>query len=191
MPIEPSKRDLAAVVLAGGAGLRVGGRDKGLMEQGGVTLVERVLARLAPQIGQVLISANRNQDRYARFGFPVVADLQAGFHGPLAGISAALAQSPARWLLTVPVDALEFPGDLAVRLHQRALELDAAVTVAHDGTRRQPLFALYRRELAEAARRSASEDAAVWRFQDSCGAQEVQFPDAVFGNLNELASSGG
>ena len=51
-------------------------------------MVAHVLARLAPQVGDVLINANQNLDRYRAFGQPVVADAVGGFAGPLAGLHA-------------------------------------------------------------------------------------------------------
>jgi molybdopterin-guanine dinucleotide biosynthesis protein A len=176
---------LTAVILAGGAGTRVGGRDKGLIEQGGVPLVEHVRSRLAPQVGRIVISANRNAERYARYGERVLADASAGYAGPLAGIAAALMLSESEWIITVPVDALEFPDDLCARLVQAERDEDTLVTVAHDGARRQPLFALYHRSLANAALAAAAgPDAAVWRFQDAQGAVEVRFAGARFANYN-------
>jgi molybdopterin-guanine dinucleotide biosynthesis protein A len=196
---------LTAVILAGGAGTRVGGRDKGLIEHEGLPLVEHVRRRLAPQVSRIWISANRNLEGYAQYGERVLADereaydgprqgellgkTERGVHaGPLAGIATALAACESEFLLTVPVDSLEFPEDLATRLLEAMDSQEVSIAVAHDGERRQPLFALYRRELAPAARGAArSEDNGVWRFQDRHGAREVAFADARFENLNTLS----
>jgi molybdopterin-guanine dinucleotide biosynthesis protein A len=181
---------LTAVILAGGAGSRVGGRDKGLIEHRGMPLVAHVRARLAPQVERIVISANRNASAYAAYGERVVADLGEGHRGPLAGIAAALAGCGTEWLLTVPVDALEFPDDLAATLVAAQRRTIAPILVAHDGARRQPLFALYHRRLAAAAlAAAASGDNGVWRFQDAHAACEVAFAGARFENLNEIGEA--
>ena len=71
-------------------GRRMGGVDKGLVELDGQPMVAHVLARLAPQVGALLINANQNAERYAAFGYPVVADAVGGFAGPLAGLHAGM-----------------------------------------------------------------------------------------------------
>ena len=198
---------ITAVILAGGAGTRVGGRDKGLIEHEGLPLVEHVRRRLAPQVTSVWISANRNLERYSQYGERVLPDerevhagprqgellgrVERGLHaGPLAGIATALAACESEFLLTVPVDSLEFPDDLARRLLEAMDSAEVSIAVANDGAQRQPLFALYRRELAPAARGAArSEDNGVWRFQDRHGAREVAFEGARFENLNTLSAS--
>ncbi|HEX7917560.1 molybdenum cofactor guanylyltransferase MobA [Rudaea sp.] len=178
----------AAAILAGGEGRRVGGSDKGLLPLAGKSLIERVVDELQSQVGSILICANRHADEYARFG-KVLADAGQGFHGPLAGIANALANNSADWLLTVPVDAPSPPRDLAARLYGAATAARADAAVAHDGERRQPLFALYRRGLAQTAAQALADDLPVYRWQDAIGAVEVDFSDQAqcFANLNTLA----
>ena len=178
---------LAAAILAGGEGRRVGGSDKGLLPLAGRPLIERVVGVLKPQVGSILICANRHAGEYARFG-RVLADARPGFHGPLAGIANALVHSAADWLLTVPVDAPSPPCDLAARLHAAAMAARADAAVAHDGERRQPLFALYRNGVAQAAAHALEGDLPVYRWQDGIGAVEVDFSGRAqcFANLNTL-----
>lgn len=95
---------VAAVILAGGQGRRMGGADKGLLDYRGRPLVEWVLDALAPQVAEILISANRNLDRYARYGRRVLPDALPDFPGPLAGVLAALDAVDTEWLLAVPCD---------------------------------------------------------------------------------------
>jgi molybdopterin-guanine dinucleotide biosynthesis protein A len=115
---SPIALPVTGVVLAGGRGVRVGGRDKGLIHWHGKPLVEHMLAQLAPQVARMLINANRNPDRYAAYGHPVVADAQADFPGPLAGMLAAMTACEDDWLLFVPCDSPWLPEDLASRLYQ-------------------------------------------------------------------------
>jgi molybdopterin-guanine dinucleotide biosynthesis protein A len=175
--------DITAAILAGGEGRRLGGRDKGLEPLAGKPLIEYVIATLRPQARNLCICINRNNAQYATFAM-VCPDRAGGFHGPLAGISAALAACETAWLLTVPVDCPRPPPDLA----QRLLATGARAAVAHDGRHRQPLFALYHRDLAADAESSLQRDLPVWRWQDEVGAVEVDFsgmPQA-FLNLNTV-----
>jgi molybdopterin-guanine dinucleotide biosynthesis protein A len=178
---------ISAAILAGGAATRLGGRDKGLEPLGGRPLVDWVLDALRAQVNELMIVANRNLDAYARRAHTIV-DAVPGFSGPLAGVAAALAENRADWLLTVPVDCPCPPPDLVRRLASAPqAETGGAAWVAHDGIRRQPLFALYRSGLARSAARAAQAGQGPQRWQDAIGAIEVDFVDqrTHFTNLNE------
>lgn len=175
---------ITAAILAGGAGTRLGGRDKGLEPLDGLLLVEHVIGALR-DVDAVLIVANRNHDAYACHA-RTIADATTERRGPLAGIAAACAACETPWLLTVPVDCPQPPVDLVARLLPAALAAAVPAAVAHDGTTRQPLFAVYRRELAESAARAAEAGQGVWAWQDAIGAHELDFSDCQqqFHNLN-------
>src|SRR5690606_42031777 len=64
---------VTGLILAGGQGTRMGGRDKRLVPWRGPALVAHVHARFAPQVARVLDSANRQRDAYAGYR-EVVAD---------------------------------------------------------------------------------------------------------------------
>jgi molybdopterin-guanine dinucleotide biosynthesis protein A len=139
--------DITGLVLAGGRGLRMGGLDKGLQEFHGIPLALHALQRLRPQVGQVLINANRHHEAYRTFGAPVVADASADFAGPMAGVLAGLHHCTTPWLLVVPCDAPWFPLDLASRLAAAAARAGAKAAVAQDHdaqgqARLQPVFCL-------------------------------------------------
>lgn len=177
----------SAAILAGGAATRLDGRDKGLEPLAGQPLVAWVLSALRAQVQEVTIVANRNREAYAGHA-PTIADALPGFRGPMAGIAAALAACRTRWLLTVPVDCPRPPADLAARLEMAARHAPGrAAFVAHDGARRQPLFALYRSDLAVSAARAAQSGGGPRYWQDEIGAIEVEFPDrhSHFTNLND------
>jgi len=182
-----SRLDISAAILAGGQGSRVGGQDKGLLPVAGNPLVAWVAERLREQVGTVFVCANRNADRYAQYG-RVVADAATGFHGPLAGIAAALAACTTRWLLTVPVDSPCPPQDLAACLHRAAATAGAAAAVARAQTQREPLFAIYDVAACGSVLDALARDIAVWRWQDELGAVEADFSGraADFRNLNTL-----
>ena len=119
MPL--TRNSITGLILAGGRARRMGGEDKGLIPLAGRPLIAWVIAALAPQVGRILISANRNQAAYAAFGHPVIGDEAGGteltgFQGPLAGIAAAMTRMETPWLLTLPCDAPLAPADLASRL---------------------------------------------------------------------------
>lgn len=112
---------IAGLILAGGQGRRMGGRDKAFVTLAGRPLVAHVLDRFAPQVGAVAISANGDAARFTRFAIPVLPD--AAEHtgeGPLAGVLAGLAWAAAQgadMMATVPVDLPFLPRDLVMRLH--------------------------------------------------------------------------
>jgi len=118
---------ISAVILCGGAGQRVGGADKPLLPLGDRPLIEWVLQRIQPQVDHVLISANRNIDRYARYG-EVVRDQEPNPAGPLAGIRAALSACSTPWLLACAGDAPFLPHDLVQRFLERLRQTDPSHT---------------------------------------------------------------
>lgn len=145
------KSQITGVILAGGRGSRMGGVDKGLQNFQGVPLALHALRRLAPQVDQVLLNANRNRAAYEAFGAPVWPDDSAAlgeeYAGPLAGFLTALAHCNTPYLLTVPCDTPLFPPDLAVRLAEALARENADIAVASareaDGQLRpQPVFCL-------------------------------------------------
>jgi len=139
--------EITGIVLAGGMGRRMGGIDKGLVELDGRPMVAHVLARLAPQVGAVLINANQNGDRYAQFGYPVIADAVGGFAGPLAGLHAGMSEAKTPLVVTVPCDSPFLPLDLVARLATAIARDDAQLAVAQTLGQPHPVFALVRRDV--------------------------------------------
>lgn len=140
--------DITGVILAGGQGKRLGGVDKGLVPLHEKPLVEYVINVLRPQVGRLVISANRNQEAYAAYGFPVIADVIGGYYGPLAGMLSAMRAADTPFILTAPCDVPAPPSDLAERLAAALTGAHAEVCVASCGGRMQPVFALLRCTLA-------------------------------------------
>lgn len=138
---------VTALILAGGKGTRMGGVDKGLVELAGRPLVAHVMERIAPQVAGIVISANRNLERYASFGHPVAPDEHADFQGPLAGIVSAGRLAETDRLCVVPCDTPYLPLDLVFRLHESMEAAGADIAIAHDGERHQQLCLLLRRTL--------------------------------------------
>ena len=137
---------VSGIVLAGGLGRRMGGVDKGLQLLRGKPMIEHVLERLRPQVGEIVINANQNLDRYKSFRHRVVSDAIGGFAGPLAGLHAGLQAITSELAVTVPCDSPFLPADLVARLHDRLGAHDLAV--AKTGEQAHPVFALVRRSVA-------------------------------------------
>jgi len=132
---------VTGVILAGGKGHRMGGIDKGWVELGGITLIQRILKILSPQVDSVLINANRNLERYQALGHTVLTDAMSGFQGPLAGFATAMLYADTDYIVTVPCDTPHLPSDLVSRL-TATLDSRHHLAVAHDGQRLQPVFTL-------------------------------------------------
>lgn len=150
---------ITGVILAGGRGSRMGGVDKGLQSFHGTPLALHSLRRLSPQVGEIMINANRNRAAYEAFGVPVWPDSPAlgEYAGPLAGFITALAHCQTPYLLTVPCDTPLFPNDLATRLADALARENADIAVAaareEDGPlRAQPVFCLMATSLLESLR---------------------------------------
>lgn len=189
MSVRPG---IALGVLAGGAGRRVQGRDKGWIEVDGVPAIERVVQSLRDHVDAVLVSANRNLERYRVLG-AAVSDAAAGvqgndgFPGPMAGVVALLSTCPHPLLLTVPVDVEALPADVVGRMHD-ALGDDCEAAVAVDEEAYQPLVALYRSRLADAARTAfVLGQRSVRDWQQGLRIARVRFDGFRFGNRNGVA----
>ena len=148
MPDDYPVEAISGLVLAGGLARRMGGIDKGLVVLAGKPMIAHVLAGLAPQVGRVLINANRNLDQYGSYGYEVVSDTLEGYLGPLAGALSALEVIDTEFLLTVPCDSPLVAPDLAGRMYAALRLGQADLAVAHDGRRQQPVFLLLKRGLA-------------------------------------------
>lgn len=146
-------KDITGLILAGGRGSRMGGVDKGLQNHHGVPLAMHALMRLSPQVGELMINANRNLGAYESMGAPVWPDTLSDYAGPLAGFLTGLERCETPYLVTVPCDSPLFPGDLVARL-ARALEAaDAEIAMAatmEDGVLQvQPVFCLMRSDVLD------------------------------------------
>lgn len=179
---------VTGVVLAGGQGSRMGGADKGLVELHGLPLIEHVLGRLAPQVAGVIVSANRNMDRYRALVARVVPDAgpPGSYRGPLAGMRAGLAAAPTAWAAFVPCDTPQLPRDLVARLSDAVNTRGTRAAVARSQGRVQPVACLLSTSLlASLDEHLAAGGAAVHRWLDAVGAVAVDFDDPLaFRNIN-------
>jgi len=182
----PDLERIAAVILAGGAGRRMGGADKGLIAYQGRPLIEWALAALEPQVGECVISANRNLDTYAGYGHRVLPDTLPDFSGPLAGVLAALDAVDADWLLVVPCDTPHLPADLVPRLREAARQAKVPLAIAADDARTHHSCFIVRTDQRDTlAAYLARGERAVRHWQAGLPSTTMRFDAACFANFNQ------
>lgn len=147
-----NRAHITGIILAGGRGSRMGGVDKGLQLFNGTPLFQHAIARLQPQVGQLLINANRHLEVYQAQGLPVLVDDLADFAGPLAGFLVGLTHCKTPYLATVPCDTPCFPADLIDRLAKALVNANADIAMVSSPDAggvlvHQPVFCLLKREL--------------------------------------------
>lgn len=178
---------VSGVILAGGRATRMGGDDKGLIAVNGRPMIQWVIDVLQPQVGEVLVNANRNLDRYRAFGYPVVDDGDREFRGPLAGIAAGLRAAAGKYVAFAPCDSPLVCNDLVSRLHAALTAETRRIAVAHDGERLQPVFALLERSLLDDLMRYLEKGGRkIDRWYDEHGYARADFSDVAesFANIN-------
>ncbi len=179
---------ITGLILAGGLGRRMGGRDKGLQPFRGRPMAAWAIARLAPQVDALLINANQNLEAYAAFGYPVIPDRIAGFAGPLAGLHTGLLACETPLLVTAPCDSPFLPQDLVARLRDALGSAGADLAVAKTGDQPHPVFSLVRREVLDgltAFLEAGGRKVDAW--YAALEVAEVAFPDErAFANINTL-----
>jgi molybdopterin-guanine dinucleotide biosynthesis protein A len=185
-------RDITGLILAGGRATRMGEVDKGLQQFRGAPMGLHVMMRLQPQVGDLMINANRNLGPWEAFGVPVWPDEIGGFAGPLAGLHTGLSHCSTPWLVTAPCDSPFLPEDLVERLAQglESRQADLAVAVTGSGPTRQPhpVFCLVSANLLahlDGFLKSGGRKVDAW--YASLDVAEVEFPDELaFRNINSL-----
>jgi len=189
------RADITGLILAGGRGSRMGGVDKGLQNFRGTPLALHALMRLAPQVGALMINANRNLSAYEALEVPVWPDATPDFAGPLAGMLTGLEHCETPWMATVPCDSPLFPSDLVVRLAAAAAGQRAEIAMVRapesgmPEPRTQPVFCLLSIEVAESMGtflQRGGRKIDEWAATRRC--VMVDFADAqAFRNANTLA----
>ncbi|HEX9837146.1 MAG TPA: molybdenum cofactor guanylyltransferase MobA [Alphaproteobacteria bacterium] len=158
-----SVQRIAGVLLAGGQSRRMGGGDKCLRTLGGETILARILARVRPQVGPLVLNANGDPARFASYGIPVARDVVEGFAGPLAGVLTGLEWARANGpecplVASFACDAPFLPEDLVARLHAAMKRDGADLACATSGGREHPVFGLWPVALAHALRRALVDE---------------------------------
>lgn len=198
MKLEPTEsaidaKQITGVILAGGRGRRLSadgaGADKALIELNGRPLIAHAIERLRDQVGVLLINANGDPARFRCFDVPVIADAEADFAGPLAGMATGLAAARTEWIACVPCDCPRFPLDLVRQLAICAARAARPAALARTASGVQPVFALLSKALREPLTKAlARGERKAERWFAGVGALEVQFDDeAAFVNINTRA----
>lgn len=145
--VATGKLQLSAVVLAGGRNVRMGGRDKGLVEFRGAPLAAGVLRLLEPLFEEVILVTNRPEPYRLLAGSAVLtADRIAGC-GPLGGIHAGLHRAGHEAAFCLACDMPCLSADFIRRQAEAYLEQDCEILIPRVAGRIEPLHAIYRKSL--------------------------------------------
>lgn len=177
-------KDITGVILAGGAGRRMEGKDKGLVMFHHQPLFMHVARRFAPQVSRLLISANRNHDIYQQYGYSTFSDSLSDFQGPLAGILSGLLVSSSDWVAFASCDAPFAPENFVEQLWKNKQDDRACwIQTRH---RDHPVFCLINRQLIpELKSYLSSGERRVLTFLQQYGHPVISdTPESSFINMN-------
>lgn len=145
-------RQVTGFILAGGASSRMG-RDKALLDFGGVPLILHTARLLEPLVDEVIVVGPPG--RYKKLGLRAIADDEHILNrrdrpgrGPLAGIAAALSATQSRWNLILACDLPYLSAEWLDWLLSRALGSRSEAVIPRTDRGIEPLAAMYRRECA-------------------------------------------
>ena len=190
--LDPSR--IAGLILAGGQSRRMGGGDKCLLSLGGRPILARIIERVRPQLGPLVLNANGDPARFAQFGLPVVADAVPDYVGPLAGVLTGMLWTRENapqcdWIVTAAGDAPFVPADLVELMLDAVHGTVADMAVAASGGRDHPVFGLWPVRLAEELRTALVDEGVrkVDMWTDRYRVVRADWPDVPvdpFFNLN-------
>lgn len=156
------------MILAGGRGRRMGGPGKPFVRLAGRSLIDHVIARVAPQVSALAVNAADDAADLAGLGLPVVPDVTEGgriesFAGPLVGILSGLEWAAAQardigWMAVFPADTPFLPADFVARALAALEAGDAEVAVAESGGRVHPTVSLWPVAMRDRLRRLIVDD---------------------------------
>jgi molybdopterin-guanine dinucleotide biosynthesis protein A len=142
----PPMTNLPAVIIAGGLSSRMG-RDKSALPLGARSMIERIIARLKPQVAHIAVNTNAAPPPPLPQGVVAFPDSVEGRLGPLAGVLSALrhtslVHTEMDAVITVPTDTPFFPKDLVSRLAAARTQTDQ-IAIAHTNGTMHPIFGLW------------------------------------------------
>lgn len=180
------------LILAGGAGLRLGGVRKAELKIGGSRLLERVARVFAGQVAELFVASG--QGAVSGLGHTSLLDETNVPMGPLAGLKAAMRHlkqgtAPDDMVITVAVDTPFLPPDYVERLTNTLAKTGAAF--AAWGENIYPTNSAWRfADLCDALE-TAGESVGPKAILSKAGAARVDWsdtsPDDPFANTNTLA----
>ncbi|EJM14121.1 molybdopterin-guanine dinucleotide biosynthesis protein A, proteobacterial [Pseudomonas sp. GM18] len=182
------------LLLAGGRGQRMGGRDKGLLEWHGEPLIAHLHRKTRPLSDDLIISCNRNLEKYAPYADQLVHDDQGDFPGPLAGIRAGLKAARHTHLLVLPCDVPRIDAALLQNMRETAAQHPDKPLMLRHGEHWEPLLCMIPVILSAAFETAWNEgERSPGRLMRALGATALQCPDndPRLANLNtpELLST--
>ncbi|MDH5355269.1 MAG: molybdenum cofactor guanylyltransferase [Gammaproteobacteria bacterium] len=183
-----AKKNITAVILAGGQGRRMGGQDKGLIEFNGQPMVEILIEKLKGQGVKIAINANRNLPAYQAYGLPVISDQLGDFQGPLAGFAAAMGAVDTDYILTLPCDGPLLADNFVDFFIEAHSHQQANICVADDGVRLQPVYALIKVDLLQdllGFLKSGDRKIDRWYAQHSFSKVDFSKQKSMFANINK------
>ncbi|MTI09024.1 molybdenum cofactor guanylyltransferase MobA [Curvivirga aplysinae] len=191
-----SKSPIVAVVLAGGLARRMNGEIKPLKELAGKSILSHIIDRITPQVDQIVINLNQNEDLFRKYGYPITKDSIDGFVGPLGGVLAGMdwiAENfpEAEYMISVPGDGPFLPLDLVERLLLPIRENDKQLSVAVSNGRTQPVVGAWDISLRENLREALLEEKLYkvdrWTSRYRIGEVDFSQPDYdPFYNTNKI-----
>ena len=158
--IASGSHKISGLILAGGEGRRMAGRDKGLICLADKPLVEYAIECLQPLVDDLSISCNRNRELYQGYQLDCISDneitsegnnvIGQGLQGPMAGLAAGLKHAKHEWLLVMPCDTplmtTEVMSELLACIKASGPHQEMqAIIFSHQGL--QPLHGLYHRSM--------------------------------------------
>jgi molybdenum cofactor guanylyltransferase len=179
--------NVTGLILAGGRAQRMGGIDKGLIKLRGRSMVEYIIEALRSQVDTILINANRNLDKYSKLGLKVIKDEIDDYQGPLAGIASGLSHAETDFIVTAPCDGPFLASNYVSRLYTAAQENNANISVAFDGKRLQPVYALINTSLLPsllAYLHAGDRKIDLWYQQENFVQVDFSTTPKIFTNIN-------
>ena len=157
MTSNTSPPSCSILLLAGGRGQRMGGQDKGLLQWQGEPLIAHLHRRTRALSDDLIISCNRNPERYALYADQLVHDDEGGFPGPLAGIRAGLKVARYPSLLVLPCDVPQIDSSLLDSMLSEASQHPDKPLMVRHGEHWEPLLCVIPVALAPAFEQAWSE----------------------------------
>ena len=175
--------------MAGGLARRMGNQDKGLIEFNGYPMIRYAIDAMEPVVDNIIINANRNRELYEKFGYPVVADLNTNFDGPLSGILASMSHAESELLIVTPCDSPMIKSEHLAKMIQEHCENNADIAVAFDGERLHPVFLVLKTSLIDSLKDylgAGQRKIDIWLKQHKLVNVDFSKSPDVFLNINTL-----
>ena len=141
------KKNIIALIMIGGQSKRLGGGIKSFLVFNKKSIFERILLKLSPQIENIIINSNLEDQRLNNYKLTIIKDLKKGYLGPLAGIHSAMKwiinfAPEIDWLITIPGDTPFIPNDLILRF-QKKISTNLKIILAQSNKKIHPVIGLW------------------------------------------------